>query len=288
MDQEEDTYSAIFRALRHPIRRRILRMLGGRRMTYTEVLRELGVENGLLNYHLESLRQLVVKGEGDRYGVSAYGEAALALYDRVEAEAPRRPEVNAGVAGYAVIVALILVSAALGGLYLGQLNENSRLRSVPTSIGASYATAGLEPLMANMTAWSSPYVELGSFVDLDNYSQHQGYGGTYHEKRRACVYCPGDGATLRLSVFPMSRLTPGSTVYVSEGRASGGGGVVFSSSLESGLLDVPLSGGGWYTVYIYTPPNIVTGQNLAVAVPWDVRMWIEGDGEALVFGYYYW
>lgn len=174
MDQEEDTYSAIFRALRHPIRRRILRMLGGRRMTYTEVLRELGVENGLLNYHLESLGQLVAKREGDRYGVSAYGEAALALYDRVEAEAPRRPEGNAGVAGYAVIVALILVSAALGGLYLGQLNENSRLRSVPASIGSSYAMAGLEPLITNMTAWSSPYVELGSFVDLDNYSQHQG------------------------------------------------------------------------------------------------------------------
>ena len=39
---------------------------------------------------------------------------------------------------------------------------------------------------------------------------------------------------------------------------------------------------------IYTPPDIVTGQNLAVTVPWDVRIWIEVEDKILVFGYYYW
>jgi len=293
MDLEEDTYSAIFKALRHPIRRRILRMLGDKKMTYTEVLRELGVENGLLNYHLEPLGQLVTKGEDEKYGISAYGEAALALYNKVEAEVPRKENARASnlkIITWSAIAALVIISVGFYGLYIGQLNENTRLNSIISTTAniPNYSMSGLEPLLSNMTAWSYPYVEMGSFVDLDNYSQYQGYGGTHYEKRRASVFCPVTGATLKLSVFPMSRLTSGSTVYVSKGRSSSIGVIVYSSVLESGLLVVPLTVGGWYTIYVYTPPNIVSGQNLAISIPWDVRMWIENDGEIQVFGYYYW
>jgi len=260
-------------------------------MTYTEILKELDVENGVLNYHLENLRQLVAKDEGERYGVSDYGEAALTLYNKVEAEAPRSIINNSTKnIAWIVIGGLIIVSVTLGGLYIGQLNENNWLKSsiAVTQNDAVNSMMGLEPLVNNMTMWTYPYVELGSFIDLDNYSQHQGYGGTYSEKRRACVYCPMEGATLRLSVFPMSRLTPGSIVYISEGRASEGGSVIFSSTFESDSLDVQLPSSSWYTVYIYTPPYVVTGQNLAVTVSWDIRMWIEDGEKPLVFGYYYW
>lgn len=46
---EEDTYTAIFSALKHPIRRKILRMLEMAPATYTEIMNALGIETGLLN-----------------------------------------------------------------------------------------------------------------------------------------------------------------------------------------------------------------------------------------------
>jgi len=44
MDFEEDTYTAIFSALKHPIRRKILRMLEVEPATYTEMMNALGIE----------------------------------------------------------------------------------------------------------------------------------------------------------------------------------------------------------------------------------------------------
>ena len=43
MEFEEDLYTEIFSALKHPIRRRILRSLEPIRRTYTELLNDLGV-----------------------------------------------------------------------------------------------------------------------------------------------------------------------------------------------------------------------------------------------------
>ena len=64
---EEDTYTEMFKALKHPIRRTILNMVEGSPSTYTEILNALKVETGLLNYHLESLRSLITKNEEGRY-----------------------------------------------------------------------------------------------------------------------------------------------------------------------------------------------------------------------------
>jgi len=90
MDFEEDTYTAIFSALKHPIRRKILRMLEEAPATYTEMMNALGVETGLLNYHLESLSALLAKNNEGRYRLSDFGKAALSLTRRVEEPASGR------------------------------------------------------------------------------------------------------------------------------------------------------------------------------------------------------
>ena len=84
MTAEDDTYSTIFTALKHPIRRNILRRLSVSFATYTELLNELGIENGLLNYHIESLRELIRKGEDGSYTLSEFGLASLNLIKRIE------------------------------------------------------------------------------------------------------------------------------------------------------------------------------------------------------------
>jgi len=84
MDLEEDLYNSIFTALKHPVRRRIMRMLDEGVSTYSEMLKALGVETGFLNYHLESLRGLISKDEDQRYCLSEFGEAAIRLMEGVE------------------------------------------------------------------------------------------------------------------------------------------------------------------------------------------------------------
>lgn len=90
MSFEEDTYTSIFSSLKHPVRRKILRMLGDAPMSYTEMLNGLGVETGFLNYHLENLSGLITKGGDGKYGLSKFGEVSLGIIEGVEEPVKRR------------------------------------------------------------------------------------------------------------------------------------------------------------------------------------------------------
>lgn len=81
---DEETYSLIFNTLRHPIRRRILRMLSEGKPTYTQIMNTIGIDSGHLNYHLDSLRELLSKTDDGRYRLSSVGRAAYALMSGVE------------------------------------------------------------------------------------------------------------------------------------------------------------------------------------------------------------
>lgn len=87
---EEETYSTIFAALKHPSRRKILRLLSEKPRSFTEMQNLFKVESPYLTYHLDALKQLVSKTENGRYRLSAVGEAAMALMRGVE-EAPKKP-----------------------------------------------------------------------------------------------------------------------------------------------------------------------------------------------------
>lgn len=56
---EEETYSLIFSSLRHPIRRKILRMLTHSPMAFSEMLNALSMDSGHLSYHLDQLDELI-------------------------------------------------------------------------------------------------------------------------------------------------------------------------------------------------------------------------------------
>ena len=116
MGFEEDTYNAIFSALKHPIRRKILRMLGEAPATYTEIMNVLGIETGLLNYHLESLSTLLAKNDEGKYHLSDFGEAALSLTRRVEEPVGSRVISRTSTARQMIltlIVGLLIVGVAI-------------------------------------------------------------------------------------------------------------------------------------------------------------------------------
>jgi DNA-binding transcriptional ArsR family regulator len=85
---EEETYSTVFAALKHPIRRKILRALSEGPRGFTEMQTSFNINSPVLTYHLEALRDLVSKTEDGKYRLSATGEGTTALMEKVE-EAPK-------------------------------------------------------------------------------------------------------------------------------------------------------------------------------------------------------
>jgi DNA-binding transcriptional ArsR family regulator len=82
--ETEETYSAMFSSLRHPARRKILRMLSEKSMTFSQMLEELEIPGSHLTYHLENLGDLVVKMEDGKYKLSSVGEACCSIMKSAE------------------------------------------------------------------------------------------------------------------------------------------------------------------------------------------------------------
>jgi DNA-binding transcriptional ArsR family regulator len=81
---EEETYSTMFSSLKHPARRKILRMLSEKPMTFSQMLEELGISSSHLTYQLESLGELISKLEDGKYKLSSFGEASVNTMKGVE------------------------------------------------------------------------------------------------------------------------------------------------------------------------------------------------------------
>lgn len=88
-NSEEDTYSTIFTSLRHPIRRRILRMLSESPRSFSEMQEVFRIESSHLTYHLENLGSLLFKTNDEKYALSSLGEAAVSMMYHVEEEPPK-------------------------------------------------------------------------------------------------------------------------------------------------------------------------------------------------------
>jgi hypothetical protein len=80
----EETYSAMFSSLRHPVRRKILKMLSEREMTFSQMLEELEIPGSHLTYHLENLSEFLVKMPDGKYKLSSVGEACCSIMKGAE------------------------------------------------------------------------------------------------------------------------------------------------------------------------------------------------------------
>ena len=83
-DTEEEVYSVMFSSLRHPARRKILRMLSEKTMTFSQMLEELAIPSSHLTYHLENLGELIAKDKTGKYGLSSFGKASVCMMKSAE------------------------------------------------------------------------------------------------------------------------------------------------------------------------------------------------------------
>ena len=83
-EYEEETYSTVFTALKHPVRRKILRILSQGSRSFMDLQNAFNVNGAVLTYHLDAMKDLICKTEEGKYGLSTMGEGAIALMERVE------------------------------------------------------------------------------------------------------------------------------------------------------------------------------------------------------------
>ncbi|HUS77892.1 MAG TPA: winged helix-turn-helix domain-containing protein [Patescibacteria group bacterium] len=123
-ENNEEVYTTIFNALRHGVRRRILRMLSEGSLGFTTLYETLGISSSHLTYHLDALRELVSKNDS-KYKLSVFGEAAVGMMNGIE-EPPRPMSLVQGGDRFKVVAGfLVIVLLAMSGMYIN-LNDVSR------------------------------------------------------------------------------------------------------------------------------------------------------------------
>ena len=127
-DSEEAIYSIMFSSLKHPVRRKILRMLSHNSMSFSKMLEELGISSSHLTYHLENLGELVSKTDIGNYQLSTFGLASVNTMKIVE-DAPAVTNKNGLSLKFKSVMAILLIAivvlAGFSVLQFGSLNELS-------------------------------------------------------------------------------------------------------------------------------------------------------------------
>jgi hypothetical protein len=236
--------------------------------TYTEILNELGIENGLLNYHLENLSDLLGKGEDEKYRLSEFGEAGLSVIERVETPKssfePKRYLSLSSVPSI-VIILLLFVSALLNGFYyVNTLNLEKKVDELST-VEDKLASMSESVEEFRAEAVGGPIVIVSSYglsVVRENDDRFAINGLT-----GALFYVPEDGSVIEVS---LSIRVPGEglrvPLVVQEGNAYRNSSATICSEkngaeichapvfwamnvTESGTYEVNLTH-GWYTLSI--------------------------------------
>ena len=127
--REDEIYSTMFSSLKHPVRRKILRMLGIKPMTFMEMVEELDVSTPHLTYHLESLGELISKLDNGKYKLSSFGVATVAAMKGVEevreVEPKRRLMTSKWKAAFGVLMIAVLLLSGVSAFQFVSINQLS-------------------------------------------------------------------------------------------------------------------------------------------------------------------
>ena len=84
----EKDLTLIFNLLKHPLRRRIIKLLSESPQPYSSILKKLNIsESSILNYHLREMDELLIKKDNNaKYTLTEIGEICLQLILRVKEE----------------------------------------------------------------------------------------------------------------------------------------------------------------------------------------------------------
>jgi DNA-binding transcriptional ArsR family regulator len=127
----EGTFAAIFDALGHPTRLRVMKILRNQAVNFADLKRALKIESsGHLQYHLSKLENLIETNQQGMYTLSDDGKDAMLMIENVEkTSGPERKTylaprwkllVRAMSTAAIVLLAAVVIAAFLGDLYYEQ------------------------------------------------------------------------------------------------------------------------------------------------------------------------
>jgi DNA-binding transcriptional ArsR family regulator len=136
----EETYSTMFTSLKHPARRKILRMLAEKPKNFSRILEELGISSSHLTYHLENLGELVTKMDDGKYRLSTFGRAAVLTMKGVE-ETPdikSRHGLSLSIKWQSVFAVLMIGLIVLAGVSYTQYASLNQLSAEHDQLAADF------------------------------------------------------------------------------------------------------------------------------------------------------
>jgi len=247
---EEETYSTIFTSLKHPVRRKILRMLSGKPRNFSEMLEALGISSSHLTYHLENLGELVSKTENGKYRISTFGEAAVVTMSKVEeapkVTEPKRPP-SLPIKWKSFFVVLMIGLVVLAGVSYTQYQSFNRLSSEYGELK--------ELVELTETEGASLRSEHILSLKLNNADLRMEIHGSPY----CLIYSPYDNSTLHLvlttSTLSESYITISvQDVSIFDLSTREAGPVIWSvRATSSSTYSVPLASKGWYTISLVGP-----------------------------------
>lgn len=246
---EEEPYSTIFASLKHPVRRKILRMLSEKSRSFSEILEALGISSSHLAYHLENLGELVSKTEDGKYKLSTFGEAAVGTMRRVE-EAPKvteRKRSSLPMKWKSCFVVLIIGLVVLASVSYTQYQSLNR-------IPAEYEQ--LEEIVEIMEKGALLQSEYTLGYKFDKDDSKLIIGGPWY----CVIYIPYDDSTLDLVLSINTILSESHfPISVQEGnifdlRTNETAPVIWSANATvTSIYSVPLASKEWYTISLLGP-----------------------------------
>jgi DNA-binding transcriptional ArsR family regulator len=267
---EEETYSTMFASLKHPVRRKILRMLSERSRNFSEILEALGISSSHLTYHLESLGELVSKTDDGKYKLSTFGEAAVGTMSKVE-EAPRVTELkrlpSLPIKWKYFFVVLMIGLVVLAGVSYIQYQSLNR-------VSAEYEKLKeLVELVEKGASLQSEYTMRYKFYNIDSAFSFEGFPWY------CAVYSPYDNSTLCLDLSISTILTESQfPISVQKGNVFDLGAnetapVIWSANATmSSIYSVPLASKGWYTISLVGP--VTNTDTFMIPFLEDVDCWM--------------
>ena len=281
-DVDEEVYTTIFNALRHGVRRRILRMLSGTQLSFTAINERLNISSSHLTYHLDSLRELVSKNDAS-YRLFVFGRVAVDMMNGIE-DPPREigpipvKDTFKLISGV-LLVALVALSALHVDLNTKYVTQGDILSQ--RTIEAASSAAEIEKLRVNDELYDLAMESVHIHI-MKSCTLFQRYSKNADPPQGIQVvmlfYAPDDGMTLNVVTtftrpeifyFPLTlqrgNAFEGENAYILHSQVAFGHNlsiwqspVHWSMNVTSynQMFNIELPAKGWYTLSI-TGPVIV-------------------------------
>jgi hypothetical protein len=307
MDEvNEEVYSTIFNALRHGVRRNILRMLSKQELAFTVMEETLRLSSSHLTYHLDALKELVTKTENG-YKLSVFGQAAVEMIEKVETPPQEHQKRSLKYKQISTtLIAITLITLTLFGYSQIQLNklkseQTNQINQINTMTEKleQYESIKTQLQTRPETHFSTGVIAvIGWTVEYkQDFSKEIWYeDNQYPPYFYAFFYAPCDDLTLILE--PGKYVTPDDFAYpltIQKGNAwwneSGVKQVEYFGEVEqvswmspiiwqqnvsrTDIIEIPLDERGWYTLCMTGP--IKTRKESGVSMKIGVPPRMEGD-----------